>query len=128
MDSKSCPDCLQKLKEAQRACLACGYTVELVPKEEVMERYLRRPSLGGLFWTQGYAFGTRQYLWFIVSLIPIAGFVALVAMFFFGRRWSWHVGGWDSFEEFQKRQQLMDGIASAWLCVLVVAYAYLRWW
>lgn len=127
MDSKSCPDCLEKLREAQRICEGCGYTVELVPKEEVIERYLRRPSPGGLFWTQAYAFGTRQYIWFIVSLVPIVGFVALGAMFLFGRRWSWRVGGWDNFEEFKKRQRLMDGVAYAWLCVLIFVYIYLRW-
>ncbi|HJN84773.1 MAG TPA: hypothetical protein QF873_00455 [Patescibacteria group bacterium] len=127
MDSKSCPDCLTKLREAQRACKACGYTIELVPKEEVMERYLRRPSPGGLFWTQGYALGTRQYMWFVVSLIPIAGFVALGAMFIFGRRWSWHVGGWSSFDEFKKRQRLMDTLAYVWFGGLVLVWAYLRW-
>ncbi len=127
MKSKSCPDCLQKLKEAQRACGACGYTVELVPKEEQIERYLKRPSPGGLFFTQAYAFGTRQYMWFIVSLIPVVGLAALVVMFLFGRRWSWHVGGWENFEEFKKRQRLMDTIAYVWLVVLLVGYAWLRW-
>jgi len=127
MESKSCPDCLQKLKEAQRACHACGYVVELVPREKQIDRYLKRPSPGGLFFTQAYAFGTRQYLWFIISLIPVVGLVALVTMFLFGRRWSWHVGGWENFEEFKRRQRVMDRIAYAWLAILLLGYVYLRW-
>lgn len=100
--------------------------MELVSKEQDMERYLKRPSLGGLFWTQAYAFGTRQYLWFILSILPITGFVALPAMFLFGRRWSWRVGGWENFETFKKRQLLMDRIGIAWIILLALIYAYLR--
>lgn len=123
---KTCPECLEKLKELQELCGSCGYKVELVPEDEVMQRYLKRPSPGGLFWTQAYALGTRQYLWFILSLIPIVGFVALGAMFWFGRRWSWEVGGWENFAEFKKRQQLMDGLAYGWLALLIGAYLYTR--
>ncbi|PIR47426.1 hypothetical protein COV06_03130 [Candidatus Uhrbacteria bacterium CG10_big_fil_rev_8_21_14_0_10_50_16] len=123
----TCPECLEKLKELQKICGSCGYTVELVPAEELIERYLKRPSPGGLFWTQAYALGTRQYLWFLVSLIPIAGFVALGAMFLFGRRLSWKSGEWDSFAEFKKRQQLMDGLAYAWLGLLIAVFLYMRY-
>lgn len=123
---KTCPECLEKFKEAQRYCESCGYHVELVTNEVVMERFLRRPSPGGLFWTQAYAIGTRQYLWFVVSLVPIAGFVALFAMFFYGRRWSWKVGEWESFEEYRRRQILMDRIGYGWLAVLLIGYIILR--
>lgn len=126
-DKKTCPECFTKLRELQALCGGCGYRVELVSKEEDMERYLKRPSLGGLFWTQAYAFGTRQYMWFILSILPITGFVALPAMFVFGRRWSWKVGGWKNFEEFKKRQVLMDGIGVAWILFLVSIWAYFRY-
>jgi len=92
----------------------------------MIERYLKRPSPGGLFWTQAYALGTRQYVWFLVSLIPIFGVAALVAMFIFGRRLSWKVGDWESFEEFKRRQGLMDRIAYVWLGLLIAAYLYTR--
>lgn len=126
MENKTCPDCLDRLRAAQKACEACGYKVELVPKEKQIEKFLKRPSPGGLFFTQAYALGTRQYMWFIISLIPIAGFVALGAMFLFGRRWSWHVGGWDNYEQYKKRQRLMDTIAYIWLAILILGYLYLR--
>ncbi len=125
-NAKMCPECMEKLKEAQRFCAACGYHVELVPDEVVMERFLRRPSPGGLFWTQAYALGTRQYLWFILSLIPIVGVVALFAMFFYGRRWSWKVGEWENFEEYRRRQILMDRIGYGWLATLLIGYIVVR--
>lgn len=123
---KTCPECLEKLRELQELCKSCGYKVELVPEEEVVARYLKRPSPGGLFWTQAYAFGTRQYLWFILSLIPVVGFVALGVMFLFGRRLSWQTGGWENFTEFKARQQLMDSLAYGWLAILLCIYLYAR--
>ncbi len=126
IDAKTCPECLEKLKEAQRFCASCGYHVELVPDEVVKERFLRRPSPGGLFWTQAYALGSRQYLWFFLSLIPVVGFVALFAMFFFGRRWSWQVGEWESFEEYHRRQVLLDWIGYGWIGLLTAGYIALR--
>ncbi len=126
-NEQKCPECFVKLRELQELCGGCGYRVELVTKEEDMERYLKRPSLGGLFWTQAYAFGTRQYMWFILSILPITGFVALPAMFVFGRRWSWKVGGWASFNEFKSRQTLMDRIGVAWVLLLVAIWAYFRY-
>ena len=118
---------MEKLKELQKLCGSCGYTVELVPAEEMTARYLKRPSPGGLFWTQAYALGTRQYLWFILSLIPVVGIVALFVMFFFGRRLSWETGGWNSFAEYKKRQQLMDGLAYGWLAILLGIYLYTKY-
>ena len=53
MTGKSCPDCTAALREAQRICEGCGYAIQLVPKEELIERYLRRPSPGGLFLDAG---------------------------------------------------------------------------
>jgi hypothetical protein len=126
MEDKKCPDCLDKLREAQDICGACGYKVELISEEKQIERFIKRPSPGGLFFTQAYAFGTRQYLWFIASLIPILGFVALGVMFLFGRRLSWRFGGWDSFEEYKKRQTTMDVVSCVWLAILLSAYLLLR--
>ncbi len=122
----TCPECFTKLRELQAACDGCGYTVELVSKDEEIERFVRRLSPGGLFWTQAYAFGTRQYVWFILSILPITGFVALPLMFVFGRRWSWRVGGWESFEVFKRRQQLMDRIGIAWIAFLILVYIGVR--
>lgn len=124
---KNCPDCLETLRELQRTCGSCGYRIELVPEEEDIERYLRRPSLGGLLWTQAYAFGTRQYGWFVLSLIPFVGVVALLVMCIFGRRRSWEIGGWESFEEFRRRQRLMDGFAYVWVAILVGLYLLARY-
>ncbi|OGL71848.1 hypothetical protein A3C17_01920 [Candidatus Uhrbacteria bacterium RIFCSPHIGHO2_02_FULL_53_13] len=123
---KVCPECFSKLKELQKLCQGCGYKIELVTADEEIERFLRRPSPGGLLWTQAYAFGTRQYLWFVLSILPITGFVALPMMFAFGRRWSWRVGGWGSFTEFKERQVLMDRIGIAWILFLVLIYLYFR--
>ena len=95
-----------------------------------MQRYLNRPSLGGLLWTQAYALGTRQYLWFVLSLIPLVHLVAMGAMAFYGRRWSWNVGGWATFAQFKRRQRIMDVLAVIWtvfwLTVLVLL-AVLLW-
>ena len=126
MNTAACPDCTAALQEAQRVCHACGYTLRLEPMEAEKDRYLHRPSLGGLLWTQAYALGTRQYLWFVASLIPGVGFVALFAMSLYGRRWSWRMGGWESFSAFQERQRLMDGSGFGWICALIVTYTAFR--
>jgi hypothetical protein len=122
----NCPDCYTKLRELQALCGQCGYKIELVTKDEEIERFINRFSVGGLFWTQAYALGTRQYVWFILSILPITGFVALPAMFVYGRRWSWHVGGWESFDEYKKRQILMDRIGMVWFGLLLLIYLYFR--
>jgi hypothetical protein len=96
------------------------------PEEAARARYLRGPSLGALLWTQGYAFGARLYLWFLLSLIPIAGVVALVALVMFGRRWSWGRGGWASWEEFQDRMRLLDMIGICWVLTLAIIYFLAR--
>ena len=124
---KKCPDCFAKLRELQELCKGCGYKIELVTKEEEVERFIKRASLGGLLWTQAYAFGTRQYMWFILSILPIMGFIALPAMFIFGRRWSWKVGGWKSFDEYKRRQVLMDRIGMGWILILVGIWAYFKY-
>lgn len=124
---KTCPECYTKLRELAAICAGCGYKIELVTKEEDIERFIRRPSPGGLLWTQAYAFGSRQYLWFVLSILPITGIAALPAMFLFGRRWSWHVGGWESFDEFKRRQVLLDRIGIAWVLVLVAVVLFVRY-
>lgn len=122
----ACPECFTKLKELQKLCHGCGYKIELVTVDEEIERFVKRLSPGGLLWTQAYALGTRQYLWFVLSILPITGFLALPAMFIFGRRWSWRVGDWNSFDEFKQRQKLMDRIGIAWVLFLLLVYLYFR--
>ncbi len=122
----ACPECFTKLKELQKLCYGCGYKIELVTADEDIERFIRRLSPGGLLWTQAYTLGTRQYLWFVLSVFPITGFVALPAMFIFGRRLSWKVGGWNNFDEFKQRQKLMDRIGIVWILFLILVYLYFR--
>ncbi len=99
----------------------------LEPDEDVRARYLRSPSLGALLFTQGWAFGSRLYVWFLISLIPGVGLVALFACIFFGRRWSWKQGGWASWEEFTKRMKLMDVLAVVWILFLLAGYLVARY-
>lgn len=123
---RTCPECYTKLRELAQVCAGCGYKIELVTKDEDVERFIRRPSVGGLLWTQAYAFGSRQYIWFVLSILPLTGLIALPAMFLFGRRWSWHKGGWESFEEYKRRQILLDRIGTAWVLLLMVMIFYVR--
>jgi len=94
------------------------------PDEERRARYLRIPSLGALLFTQGWAFGARLYGWFLLSLIPVFGLIALFVCVAFGRRWSWKHGSWGSWEEFIARMRLLDGIALAWVILLAGLYAW----
>lgn len=107
-------------------CDNCGFNIVLEPNEERKARYLRRPSVGALFWTQGWTLGARLYLWFVLSLVPVVGVVALVACVLFGRRWSWKYGGWRDWEAFTDRMRLLDALSAIWITGLVVAYFWLR--
>jgi hypothetical protein len=126
MNKHACPDCKTLVKEWNKKCEGCGYKLVLEPEAEARASYLRRPSLGALLWTQGWAFGARTYLWFVVSLVPIVGVAALIILVIFGRRISWSRGGWASWDEFQSRMKMMDVIGVIWILMLVVIYFLAR--
>ncbi len=114
------------VEDWNRSCKDCGYHLVLEPEEISRERFLRGPSLGALLFTQGWAVGGRLYLWFLLSLIPIVGIVALVVLTLFGRRWSWKQGGWASWEEYKKRMRMMDVFGVVWVLILIVTYFLVR--
>lgn len=124
--NKTCKQCRIQVEEWNERCGGCGFTLVLEPDEKQRARYLRGPSLGALLWTQGWTFGARLYVWFLLSLIPIAGFVALFACLFFGRRWAWKYGGFSDWEEFKSRMRLLDVLAAIWICGVMIGYLYLR--
>ncbi|MBI2485025.1 hypothetical protein HYW18_02685 [Candidatus Uhrbacteria bacterium] len=126
MKDPVCQNCKALVEEWNKKCGACGVHLVMEPAEAVRARYLRGPSLGALLWTQGWAFGARLYVWFLLSLVPIAGIVALVVLVLFGRRWSWKRGGWASWEEFQDRMRLLDAIGVCWIATLVIIYFIAR--
>jgi hypothetical protein len=122
----TCTSCKREVEEWNERCKSCGFTLELVPDQRRKARYLRGPSLGALLFTQGWAFGARLYAWFLLSLVPVVGIVALFACLFFGRRWSWKYGGWSDWDEFQNRMRLMDMIGVVWVAILAGLYLYAR--
>lgn len=125
MDS-TCRTCKAKIEEWNKACGSCGFRLVLEPEEQTRAKFLRGPSLGALLFTQGWAFGSRLYLWFALSLIPIVGFVVLFVLLIFGRRLSWKQGGWASWEEFRVRMRFLDAIGLAWIAALFAAYFWIR--
>lgn len=100
--------------------------MSLEPEEKSQAQYLRRPSLGALFFTQGWTLGARLYLLFLLSLIPIVGIPVLVVCVLFGRRLSWKFGGWSDWGEFTKWMRIMDIVGAAWLVLLAVIYFFSR--
>lgn len=124
---KICATCQREVEAWNEKCGGCGFTLELVPDERKKARYLRGPSLGALMFTQGWAFGARLYFWFVLSLVPIFGIIALVMCVVFGRRWSWKHGGWNDWAEFQGRMRLMDAVGVVWVALLVGAYLWARY-
>lgn len=121
-----CKQCQARVDEWNKTCGSCGFRLVLEPEEAIRERYLKAPSLGALLFTQGWTFGARLYIWFLISLVPGVGLLALFVCLFYGRRWSWKQGGWDSWEAFTDRMQLMDRIATAWFVGLLTAYVLAR--
>ncbi len=98
----------------------------LEPDDARRAKYLRGPSLGALLFTQGWTFGARLYLWFVVSLIPIVGIPVLIVCVLFGRRWSWKYGGWINWDEFVVRMRLLDMIGVVWVGILLLIYGFFR--
>jgi len=126
-NKKTCPDCKRAVKELQEQCKDCGFNIIIEPSEKARARYLRGPSLGALFFTQGFTFGSRLYFWFLLSLIPVVGIAALIIMVLFGRQLSWRAGGWGSWEEFRNRMRILDIIGIVWISILVGAYLIARY-
>ena len=124
---QSCPDCKARVRELQEQCKGCGFNIIVEPKEAARARYLRGPSLGALFFTQGWTLGSRQYLWFIASLIPVVGIAALIICTLFGRRLAWKFGGWGSWEEYRQRMKLLDVVGIIWILILLSAYLIARY-
>jgi hypothetical protein len=126
MGGKKCNACLDKIEEWNHKCESCGYHLVLEPDERSKVRFLRGPSLGALLWTQGWTFGARLYFWFLISLIPVFGLIALFACMIFGRRWAWKYGGWEDWQEFKHRMLFMDILGGVWVCALIGGYLWLR--
>ena len=124
----SCPDCKTAVRELQERCRDCGFNIIIEPGEKAQARYLRGPSLGALFFTQGWTLGARQYLWFVASLIPIVGIAALIICTLFGRRLAWKFGGWESWDEFQERMKLLDIIGILWISTLIAIYLIAKYY
>jgi len=126
MQEETCKQCKASVEAWNERCRECGYHLILEPNERRKARYLRRPSIGALFWTQGWTVGARLYLWFVLSLMPVIGIVALVACTLFGRRWSWKYGGWQDWDTFTERMRLMDILATVWIVGLIGVYFWAR--
>ncbi|MBI4435759.1 hypothetical protein HY630_03745 [Candidatus Uhrbacteria bacterium] len=124
--NRTCVSCKREVEEWNEKCGGCGFTLELVPDERRKARFLRGPSMGALLFTQGWTFGARLYFWFLISLIPAFGLVALGVCVVFGRRLSWKHGGWSDWEEFQARMRLMDIVGMVWVAMLLGAYLWAR--
>ncbi len=127
MSKQKCTNIKVKAKQLDNQAKGCGFRVRLEPAEESMKRYLRTPSLGALLWTQVWAVGARMYFWFVLSLIPIVGFVPLIVLTIRGRQLSWNAGQWESFEVFKRRMRILDIVALVWFGILVGVYLYMRY-
>lgn len=128
MEQTVCTSCEAKLHAWQEQCRDCGFV--LVRKEEQdlarEQRYLRIPSIGALLFTQGWTFGARMYVLFILSLLPGVGIAALCLSFLFGRRLSWKYGHWKDWETFTKRMRTLDLLGLAWGAGVLVVYIFFR--
>lgn len=128
MEGGKCESCEALFHEWQERCRDCGIAVSGVSteQEEIKKSYLRIPSLGALLWTQGWTFGARLYVLFLMSLIPGVGFVALGVAFLFGRKLSWKYGSWDNWQTFTQRMRILDMLGAAWVAVLILIYFFFR--
>lgn len=123
---KLCVSCQSKVDEWNEKCRGCGYVLVLEPEEKIQAKYLRTPSLGALFFTQGWTLGARLYIPFLLSLIPIVGLPVLFVCVLFGRRLSWKFGGWSDWLEFQKWMRIMDIVGVVWILILVGVYFWFK--
>ena len=126
MGGKTCQNCKAQVREWNERCNGCGFTLVLEPDEKTRAKFLRGPSLGALLWTQGWTFGARLYVWFLLSLIPIVGLVVLMIMLIAGRRLSWQYGGWGDWDEFRPRMRLLDALAGIWIVGMLVIWLWFR--
>ena len=124
--TSTCQSCKAEVEQWNEHCGTCGFHLVLEPDEARRARYLRAPSLGALLFTQGWALGARLYLLFIISLIPLVGFVALFVGAVFGRRLSWKHGSWSDWEAFTTRMKWLDALGIFWVCLLFMVYVLRR--
>lgn len=117
--AKICEQCQKTIEECNEKCGNCGYVLVMEPEAEIQKKYLRIPSLGALFFTQGWTLGARLYIPFLFSLIPIIGIPNMIICILFGRRLSWKFGGWSDWREFQKWMRILDGVAIVWIIILI---------
>lgn len=88
--------------------------------------FLKRWSWGGFLVSPIWALGSRKYvagiLLLLACIIPIIPFGFGIYYGIKGRQLSWEKGGWSSFEEFAKRQRLLDNVCFALFLVSLVLY------
>jgi hypothetical protein len=123
---KTCESCKAEVEAWNVRCGSCGFHLVLEPDEARRARYLRGPSIGALFFTQGWALGARLYVWFVLSLIPVVGLAVLIFALLFGRRWSWKHGGWKDWKEFTMRMKWLDILGVLWIGFLIGLYLWRR--
>lgn len=83
-----------------------GLTTEQI---EYISKWSWGAFLGGIIWP----LGNGLWLWALLRIIPLVGLYAWIKMSLSGRQMSWEKGGWKSFDQFKKRQQIVAAVAWA---------------
>lgn len=82
-----------------------------------VDRWSWGAFLGGPIW----AVGNKLYVWAVLGLLPIVNVYAMFKLGSQGRKMAWEEGGWQGFEQFKHRQQIMAWIILAFFIFSILA-------
>lgn len=91
------------------------------------EVYLKKWSWGAFLMVPFWALGSKMYVAGILLLVfgyivPVVNFGVGIYFGVKGREKAWAATKWESFEEFRKRQNLLDNLGFVLMLLLVVLY------
>ena len=118
-----CLECHNEVMEPSLTCNGCGFEVQQKNERE-RDAFLQKRPFVALVAPWLYAFGTRQYGWFCLSLLGPFYLVAAIYLYRFGRIQAWRNGSWTSFEEFYAREHVIKNVFGIVIVIFIVVISW----
>ncbi len=90
-----------------------GLTVEQI-------QYITGWSWGAFFGNIIWPLGNKLWLFSLLRILPLISLYAWIKLSLSGRQMAWEQGGWQSFAQFKKRQQIIAGVVWGFVILGIV--------